>query len=137
MSLSLTIPKWSDISVLWMPNVLTTFLVINHLLQVASYPNGAFTSISIYFWYLSFVIMSWVPKWIDLKHFKSRKYLYFLVSSNAPTAVLFLFIMCAHKYFHLICYFWNCSKLCNCVLHNNCCFFKMSHVIVGTQYEKQ
>lgn len=50
---------------LWMPNVLTTFIAINHLLLVASFSNRAFTLILICCWYLRFVLMFWIFKLVS------------------------------------------------------------------------
>lgn len=136
LSSALSIPIQSDDSVFWMPNVLITSSAINHLLPVPSSPNGAFTLIVIYYWYLGFLLMSWTSKWIDHKHFKSRNCLCFFVSSNAPTTVAFL--LCALINIFI---WFDFTEIvpgyANCVLHNNYCFFKMSHVIFWAQYERQ
>ena len=124
----LSASRYSDDSVFWMPNVLITSSAINHLLPVPSSPNGAFTLIVIYYWYLGFLLMSWTSKWIDHKHFKSRNCLCFFVSSNAPTTVAFLLCVLINIFI-----WFDFTEIvpgyANCVLHNNCCFFKMSHVI--------
>ena len=136
LSSALSILIQIDDSAFWMPNALITSSAINHLLPVPSSPNGAFILIVIYYWYLGFFLMSWTSKWIDHKHFKSRNCLRFFVSSNAPTTVAFLLCVLINIFI-----WFDFTEIvpgyADCILHNNCCFFKMSHVIFWAQYESQ
>lgn len=89
-SLYLITPIGSNISFFWMFNVFTAVLAIKLFLVVTSTPNGAFIPISIYHCYLSSILMYWISKWMDVKHFESRNCLCFLISLNMPTTVTFL-----------------------------------------------